>query len=114
MKGTHELDTEDVQWINVAGNIWRGKPTVYKGHDAIHRTIVAKTPMRVENVEVRPLSPEVAVAVANAQRDLELAVRSLSSAEELLDKGFSSPNIFQALVACFTFNGQVARELGLF
>ena len=64
MKGMHELDTEDVQWINVAGNIWRGKPTVSKGHGVIHRTIFAKTPMRIDNVEVRAIAPNVAVAVA--------------------------------------------------
>jgi uncharacterized protein (TIGR02246 family) len=25
MVGMHELDTEDVEWINVTGNHWRGK-----------------------------------------------------------------------------------------
>jgi uncharacterized protein (TIGR02246 family) len=64
MSGMHELDTDDVQWINVAGIIWRGKPTVYKGHDTIHRTIYAKTPMRIDSVEVRPIAPNVAVVVA--------------------------------------------------
>jgi len=63
MKGMHALDSQDVQWINVAGNIWRGKPTVYKGHDAIHRTIYAKTPMSIDNIEVRSIAPQVAVAV---------------------------------------------------
>ena len=33
MKAMHELDTEDVEWINVVGHHWRGKATVYKGHD---------------------------------------------------------------------------------
>jgi hypothetical protein len=46
MKGMHELDTEDVDWINVAGNHWRGKAAVYRGHDTIHRTVFAKTSMR--------------------------------------------------------------------
>jgi uncharacterized protein (TIGR02246 family) len=64
MKEMHELDSEDAQWINVAGNIWRGKPTVFKGHGVIHRTIYAKTPMRIEEVEVRPIAPNVAVVVA--------------------------------------------------
>jgi len=64
MKGMHELNTEDVQWINIAGNIWRGNPTVFKGHGVIHRTIYAKTPMRIEEVEVRSLGPDVAVAMA--------------------------------------------------
>ena len=37
MKAMHELDTEDVEWINVVGHYWRGKATVYKGHVAIHK-----------------------------------------------------------------------------
>ncbi len=64
MKAMHDLDTEDVHWINVSGNHWRGKATVYKGHDAIHRILVAKSPMAVEKVEVRSIAPDVAVAVA--------------------------------------------------
>ena len=51
MKAMHELDTEDVEWINVTGNYWRGKAAVYKGHDTIHRTIFAKTSMSVENCD---------------------------------------------------------------
>jgi uncharacterized protein (TIGR02246 family) len=64
MKAMHELDTEDVDWINVAGNHWRGKAAVYKGHDTIHRTIFAKTSMRVEQTVIRSIAPNVAVAVA--------------------------------------------------
>ncbi len=60
----HELDTEDVEWINVTGNHWRGKAAVYKGHDTIHRTIFAKTEMSVESAVMRVIAPDVAVAVA--------------------------------------------------
>jgi uncharacterized protein (TIGR02246 family) len=38
MKAMHELDTGDVEWINITGNYWRGKAAVYKGRDTIHRT----------------------------------------------------------------------------
>jgi uncharacterized protein (TIGR02246 family) len=31
MAGMHALDTEDVEWINVTGNHWRGKAAVCKG-----------------------------------------------------------------------------------
>ena len=48
MKAMHELDTEDVEWINVVGHHWRGKATVYKGHAAIHKGMFAKTSMSVE------------------------------------------------------------------
>lgn len=64
MVGMHELDTEDVEWINVTGNHWRGKAAVYKGHDTIHRTIFAKTEMSVESAVVRVIAPDVSVAVA--------------------------------------------------
>jgi uncharacterized protein (TIGR02246 family) len=64
MKTMHELDTEDVEWINVAGNYWRGKAAVYKGHDTIHRTIFANTSMSVEQTAIRSVAPNVAVAVA--------------------------------------------------
>jgi uncharacterized protein (TIGR02246 family) len=67
MVGMHELDTEDVEWINVTGNHWRGKAAVYKGHDTIHRTIFAKTEMSVESALIRVIAPDVAVAVATMQ-----------------------------------------------
>ena len=64
MKAMHELDTEDVEWINVTGNYWRGKAAVYKGHDTIHRTIFAKTSMTVEQTAIRSIAPNVVVVVA--------------------------------------------------
>ncbi len=64
MHAMHELDTEDVEWINVSGHHWRGKAAVYKGHDMIHRTIFAKTGMSIEHVVTRALTPDVAVVVA--------------------------------------------------
>jgi uncharacterized protein (TIGR02246 family) len=33
MVGMHALDTEDVEWINITGNHWRGKAAVYQGHE---------------------------------------------------------------------------------
>jgi uncharacterized protein (TIGR02246 family) len=64
MKAMHELDTEDVEWINVVGHHWRGKAAVYKGHDAIHKGMVANTSMSVEAVIIRSIAPTVALAVA--------------------------------------------------
>jgi uncharacterized protein (TIGR02246 family) len=64
MKAMHELNTEDVEWINVTANHWRGNATVYKGHDTIHRTVSAKTSMSVEDTSIRSVAPDVAVAVA--------------------------------------------------
>jgi uncharacterized protein (TIGR02246 family) len=64
MNAMHELDTEDVEWINVVGNHWRGKAVVFKGHDAIHKGMMAKTSMSVEGAVIRSIAPTVAVAVA--------------------------------------------------
>jgi len=64
MNAMHALDTEDVEWINVTGNHWRGKASVFKGHDTIHRTIFAKTSMSVLGLTVRPIGMDVALAVA--------------------------------------------------
>jgi len=64
MKAMHELDTEDVGWINVVGHYWQGKPTVYKGHVAIHKGMSATTTASVESATIRPIAPTVAIAVA--------------------------------------------------
>jgi uncharacterized protein (TIGR02246 family) len=64
MKAMHELDTEDAEWVNVVGHHWRGKAVVFKGHDAIHKGMMANTSMSVEGVVIRSIAPTVAVAVA--------------------------------------------------
>ena len=64
MKAMHALNTDDVEWINVTANHWRGNAVVLKGHSTIHRTIVAKTDMSVEKILVRSIAPGVALAVA--------------------------------------------------
>jgi uncharacterized protein (TIGR02246 family) len=64
MKAMRELDTEDVEWINVVGHDWRGKATVYKGHVAIHKGMCAATTASVESATIRSITPTVAIAVA--------------------------------------------------
>jgi uncharacterized protein (TIGR02246 family) len=64
MKAMHDLDTDDVEWINVVGHHWRGKATVTKGHVAIHKGMVAQVDMSVESATIRSIAPTVAVAVA--------------------------------------------------
>ena len=63
MKAMHELDTDDVEWINVVGHYWRGKDTVYKGHVAIHKGMCATTTASVESATIRAIAPTVAIAV---------------------------------------------------
>jgi uncharacterized protein (TIGR02246 family) len=64
MKAMHELNTEDVEWINVVGHQWRGNPTVMKGHTAIHKGMVAQVSMSVESTTIRSIAPDVAIVVA--------------------------------------------------
>jgi uncharacterized protein (TIGR02246 family) len=64
MQGMHDLNTSDVDWINVAGNQWRGNTNVFRGHDNIHRTIFAKTTAAADSVLTRSIAPGVALAVA--------------------------------------------------
>lgn len=64
MKAMHDLDADDVEWINVVGHHWRGKATVYKGHVAIHKGMSAKTSASVDTAMIRSIAPNVAVAVA--------------------------------------------------
>jgi uncharacterized protein (TIGR02246 family) len=64
MNAMRDLDTEDVEWINVVGHYWRGKANVYKGHVALHKGMAAGTSMSVESATIRSIAPSVAVAVA--------------------------------------------------
>jgi uncharacterized protein (TIGR02246 family) len=64
MNAMHDLDTDDVEWVNVVGHYWRGKDTVRRGHTAIHKGMEAKTSMSVESTSLHPIAPNVAVVVA--------------------------------------------------
>src|SRR5215471_10464470 len=64
MKAMHDLDTDDVEWVNVVGHYWRGKETVRRGHTAIHKGMEAKTSMSVESTSLHPIAPNVVVVVA--------------------------------------------------
>ncbi|MEO6280643.1 SgcJ/EcaC family oxidoreductase [Roseateles sp.] len=64
MKALHDIDTDDVQWLNVVGHSWVGKTTVYRGHSAFHKRIASHSTVRIEQLDIRPLAPGVAVAVA--------------------------------------------------
>lgn len=79
MQAMHELNTEDVGWINVSGNHWRGNAAVYTGHDTIHRTIFAKTDMSIEDTMIQAIAPDVAVAVAT----MKFGPVTIPSGEEL-------------------------------
>jgi uncharacterized protein (TIGR02246 family) len=64
MNAMHELDTEDVEWINVVGHYWRGKTTVYKGHESLHKVLASKSIVSIESMTLHTLTPTVVVEVA--------------------------------------------------
>ena len=91
MKAMHELNTDDVEWINVVGHQWRGKATVTKGHAAIHKGMAAQTSMSVESATIRSIAPTVAVAVATmhfgASPDPRYAVGSRGEVTRFIHDG---------------------------
>jgi uncharacterized protein (TIGR02246 family) len=64
MKALHDIDTDDVEWVNVVGHDWPGKTTVLRGHTAFHKTLARKSHVIVEGANIRAIAPDVAVAVA--------------------------------------------------
>jgi uncharacterized protein (TIGR02246 family) len=64
LEGMHAIDTEDVEWINVRGNHWLGRPVVYKGHAALLGSALAKTTLEIIQARIRGVVPNVALAVA--------------------------------------------------
>lgn len=64
MKAMHDLDTDDVEWVNVVGQHWRGKETVRRGHTAIHKGMDAHSTMSVESTSLHPVASDVTVVVA--------------------------------------------------
>jgi uncharacterized protein (TIGR02246 family) len=64
LEGMHAIDTDDVEWINVRGNHWIGRPTVFKGHKALLGSALAKTALEILSVKTQKVTSEVALAVA--------------------------------------------------
>jgi uncharacterized protein (TIGR02246 family) len=54
-----------VEWINVMGNHWRGLADVRKGHTIFHHFLAARSTVVVEDVAIRAIAPQVAIAVTN-------------------------------------------------
>ena len=59
--------TPDADWINVVGMHWHGRDTIEHAHAALHHLpLFANSRMVPGALEVRPLSPDVALAVWQA------------------------------------------------
>ena len=78
MDAMHAIDAEDVEWVNVTGNHWRGKANVRRGHTNLFRTFEnEKANLKVDQVLVRLIAPSVAIAVTTMRfsGDNEKAMR---------------------------------------
>jgi uncharacterized protein (TIGR02246 family) len=57
------LFTDDAEWVNVVGMIWRGKPEIKKAHQVVHETYFKKRNIQLDNLIVRFIRPDVAVSI---------------------------------------------------
>ena len=64
MHEMHDIDTNNVWWLDGTGHVWKGKDTTVRGHTAFHKVLAAKQTMSVESVEFHDITRDVAVAMA--------------------------------------------------
>jgi uncharacterized protein (TIGR02246 family) len=55
--------TPDVEWVNVVGMWWRGLDNVKRAHRAMHDTFFINTPFTIDEIHVRFVTQDTAVAV---------------------------------------------------
>ena len=69
MKAYSALLTQDADWINIVGMWWQGKDDVYKAHEAFHKTIFRNHSLHIDQVSVRKITTDVAVAICTMSVD---------------------------------------------
>ena len=57
------LFTDDAEWVNVVGMVWRGKAVIKKVHQVVHATNFKNRNMQLDNMTVRFIRPDVAVSI---------------------------------------------------
>ncbi|MDO7877708.1 SgcJ/EcaC family oxidoreductase [Hymenobacter sp. ASUV-10] len=57
--------TPDVSWVNIVGMWWRGRPAVQQAHQQIFDTMFKGVPFTLNDVNVRFVTPDVAVVNAH-------------------------------------------------
>ncbi|MGA7930402.1 MAG: SgcJ/EcaC family oxidoreductase [Candidatus Sulfotelmatobacter sp.] len=62
MKAFANLFAEDADFVNVAGAWWKGRAEIEQKHRASHTTIFRDSTLSVEEVDVRFLTPDIAIA----------------------------------------------------
>jgi uncharacterized protein (TIGR02246 family) len=78
MKAFAALFTEDADFVNVAGSWWKGRAEIEEKHSAAHATIFRESTLSIDDLQIRFLTPEIAVAHVSTllagQKTLEGAV----------------------------------------
>ncbi len=65
----HDMDamfqsfTPDAEFVNIVGMYWRGLPDVKRAHRAMHDAYFKTVPNLIEDLQVRQVSPDAAIAV---------------------------------------------------
>jgi len=71
----HDMDsfinlfTDDAEWVNVVGHVWRGKPQIKKAHQVSLETNFKNREIRLVDMTVRFIRPDVAVSIVRWNLD---------------------------------------------
>lgn len=63
MNAMFEAFTPDVEFVNIVGMHSRGLPDVKRAHQVMHDTFFKTVPNHIENLQVRVVAPDAAIAV---------------------------------------------------
>lgn len=63
MNAMFQAFAPDVEFINVVGMYWRGLPDVRRAHQMMHESFFKATSNHIEDMQVRLVAPDAAVAV---------------------------------------------------
>ncbi len=62
MKAFADQFTKGADFVNVAGRWWKGRAEIEEKHAAAHATIFRESTLSIDDVQIRFLTPEIAVA----------------------------------------------------
>lgn len=63
MNAMFQAFTPDAEFVNIVGMYWRGLPDVKRAHQAMHDTFFKTVPNHIEDLQVRVVAPDAAIAV---------------------------------------------------
>ena len=69
MEAYARLLRPDVEWVNVVGMHWRGRDAVMLAHAVYHKTIFKQRQIKTDDVQLRPLDHDYAIAVVTTTDD---------------------------------------------